>query len=140
MGDSTLSLVALQRWAGQRRVSLDGWRRHLETAAGARARPSQGALRSHRVGDRCELRARLRAHRRQGSGWTWDLVNGSHSLFQRAWYYMHVIADPLDPNTVYVLDVEFLKSTDGGRNFNKVKVPHGDNHGLWIEIGRASGR
>jgi photosystem II stability/assembly factor-like uncharacterized protein len=46
---------------------------------------------------------------------------------------MHVIADPQDANTVYVLDVEFLKSTDGGRNFNKVKVPHGDNHGLWID-------
>ena len=22
---------------------------------------------------------------------------------------------------------------DGGRSFNKVKVPHGDNHGLWID-------
>ncbi len=72
-------------------------------------------------------------YRSDDGGDTWDLVNGSHSLFQRAWYYMHVIADPQDPNTVYVLDVEFLKSTDGGRNFNKVKVPHGDNHGLWID-------
>jgi len=72
-------------------------------------------------------------YRSDDGGDTWDLVNGSHTLFQRAWYYMHVIADPLDPNTVYVLDVEFLKSTDGGRNFNKVKVPHGDNHGLWID-------
>ncbi len=46
---------------------------------------------------------------------------------------MHVIADPQDPNTLYIADVEFFKSTDGGRNFNKVKVPHGDNHGLWID-------
>ena len=46
---------------------------------------------------------------------------------------MHVIADPQDANTVYVADVEFFKSTDGGRSFNKVKVPHGDNHGLWID-------
>ena len=66
-------------------------------------------------------------------GDTWDLVNSSHSLLQRAWYYMHVIADPQDVNTVYVADVEFFKSTDGGRSFNKVKVPHGDNHGLWID-------
>jgi len=72
-------------------------------------------------------------YRSDDGGDTWDLANGSHSLFQRAWYYMHVIADPQDANTVYVLDVEFLKSTDGGRNFNKVKVPHGDNHGLWID-------
>jgi photosystem II stability/assembly factor-like uncharacterized protein len=72
-------------------------------------------------------------YRSDDGGDTWDLVNGSHSLFQRAWYYMHVIADPQDSNTLYVADVEFFKSTDGGRNFNKVKVPHGDNHGLWID-------
>jgi photosystem II stability/assembly factor-like uncharacterized protein len=72
-------------------------------------------------------------YRSDDGGDTWDLVNGSHGLVQRAWYYMHVIADPQDANTVYVADVEFFKSTDGGRNFNKVKVPHGDNHGLWID-------
>ncbi|MGD0211721.1 MAG: hypothetical protein ABSB87_00725 [Terriglobales bacterium] len=72
-------------------------------------------------------------YRSEDGGDTWDLVNSSHSLLQRAWYYMHVTADPQDPNTVYVADVEFFKSTDGGRNFNKVKVPHGDNHGLWID-------
>jgi len=72
-------------------------------------------------------------YRSDDGGDTWDLVNGSHGLLHRPWYYMHVIADPQDANTVYVLDVEFFKSTDGGRNFNKIKVPHGDNHGLWID-------
>lgn len=72
-------------------------------------------------------------YRSDDGGENWDLVNGSHGLFQRAWYYMHVIADPQDSNTLYVADVEFFKSTDGGRNFNKIKVPHGDNHGLWID-------
>ncbi len=72
-------------------------------------------------------------YRSDDGGDTWDLVNGSHGLFQRPWYYMHVIPDPQDANTVYVADVEFFRSTDGGRNFNKIKVPHGDNHGLWID-------
>jgi len=72
-------------------------------------------------------------YRSDDGGDSWDLVNGSHGLVQRAWYYMHVIADPQDANTVYVADVEFFKSTDGGHNFNKIKVPHGDNHGLWID-------
>src|SRR5260370_5495758 len=36
-------------------------------------------------------------------------------------------------NTGYVVDVEVFESTDGGRNLNKIKVPHGDNHGLWID-------
>ena len=72
-------------------------------------------------------------YRSDDGGGTWELVNGDHRLTQRAWYYMHVVADPKDPNTVYVLNVEFHRSSDGGRTFNKIKVPHGDNHGLWID-------
>ena len=72
-------------------------------------------------------------YRTDDGGDTWQLVNGSHDFTQRAWYYMHVIADPQDPDTVYIANVDFHKSTDGGRTFNKVKVPHGDNHGLWID-------
>jgi photosystem II stability/assembly factor-like uncharacterized protein len=72
-------------------------------------------------------------YRSDDGGETWDFVNPSHSLWQRPWYYMHIIADPRDENVVYIMDVEAYKSTDGGHLFNKVKVPHGDNHGLWID-------
>ena len=72
-------------------------------------------------------------YRSDDGGDSWQLVNGSHSLYQRPWYYMHVIADPQNADVLYILDVEFFKSTDGGRTFNKIKVPHGDNHGLWID-------
>ncbi len=72
-------------------------------------------------------------YRSDDGGETWDFVNPSHSLWQRPWYYMHIFADPKDENVVYILDVEAFKSTDGGHLFNKVKVPHGDNHGLWID-------
>jgi photosystem II stability/assembly factor-like uncharacterized protein len=72
-------------------------------------------------------------YRSDDGGDTWQLVNPSHSLIQRPWYYMHIIADPQDPQTVYVMDVDAYRSTDGGRSFNKFKLPHGDNHGLWID-------
>ena len=72
-------------------------------------------------------------YRSDDGGETWDFVNPSHSLWQRPWYYMHIIADPRDENVVYIMDVEAYKSTDGGHLFNKIKVPHGDNHGLWID-------
>jgi len=72
-------------------------------------------------------------YRSDDAGESWQLVNPSHSLWQRPWYYMHVIADPRDENVLYIMNVEAYKSTDGGHLFNKVSVPHGDNHGLWID-------
>jgi photosystem II stability/assembly factor-like uncharacterized protein len=72
-------------------------------------------------------------YRSDDGGDSWQLVNSSHSLVQRPWYYMHVIADPQDAETLYVMNVDAYRSTDGGRTFNKVKIPHGDNHGLWID-------
>ncbi len=72
-------------------------------------------------------------YRSDDGGETWQIVNPSHSLWQRPWYYMHVIADPRDENTLYIMDVEAYKSTDGGHLFNRIHVPHGDNHGLWID-------
>jgi len=72
-------------------------------------------------------------YRSDDGGESWDLVNPSHSLWERPWYYMHIIADPRDENVVYIMDVDAYKSTDGGHLFNKMKVPHGDNHGLWID-------
>ena len=72
-------------------------------------------------------------YRSDDGGETWESINGNRSLWQRSWYYMHIIADPQDPDTVYVANVDFYKSTDGAHTFNKVKVPHGDNHGMWID-------
>jgi photosystem II stability/assembly factor-like uncharacterized protein len=91
------------------------------------------AANSDRVYALIEAKENGGLYRSDDGGDSWDLVNGNRGLVQRAWYYMHVIPDPQDANTLYVADVEFFKSTDGGRNFNKVKVPHGDNHGLWID-------
>ena len=52
------------------------------------------------------------------------------SLRQRAWYYTRIVADPKDEEQVYVLNVRFHKSKDGGKTFQQISVPHGDNHDL----------
>src|SRR5262249_18767017 len=72
-------------------------------------------------------------YRSDDGGTRWQLVNPSRALVQRAFYYTHIFADPKSPETVYVLNVEFVKSTDGGRSFNRIRPPHGDNHALWID-------
>ncbi|HKK12996.1 MAG TPA: hypothetical protein VJ945_09185, partial [Flavobacteriaceae bacterium] len=51
---------------------------------------------------------------------------------QRAWYYTRVYADTKDVDVVYVMNVRYHKSTDGGKTFNSHNAPHGDHHDLWI--------
>ncbi|HUV12204.1 MAG TPA: glycosyl hydrolase, partial [Acidobacteriota bacterium] len=70
--------------------------------------------------------------RSEDGGDTFTKINREHEIRGRAWYYNHVYADPIDENTVYVMNAGFHKSVDGGKNFERVKVPHGDNHDLWI--------
>ncbi|MCM4159103.1 glycosyl hydrolase [Antarcticibacterium flavum] len=68
------------------------------------------------------------------AGMTWERTNEDRKLRQRAFYYTRIYADPKDRETVYVLNVDFWKSTDGGVTFDeKIRVPHGDNHDLWID-------
>ncbi|WP_179344712.1 VPS10 domain-containing protein [Winogradskyella ursingii] len=71
-------------------------------------------------------------YRSDDGGETWNQVNDERDLRQRAWYYTRVYADTEDVNTVYVLNVRYHKSTDGGRNFDTYNAPHGDHHDLWI--------
>lgn len=66
-------------------------------------------------------------------GKTWERVNTTADLRRRPWYYMHIYADPQDNDTVWVLNLQCYKSTDGGKNFSTVPTPHGDTHGLWID-------
>jgi photosystem II stability/assembly factor-like uncharacterized protein len=71
-------------------------------------------------------------YRSDDGGETWTQVNSERKLRQRAWYYTRVYADTKDINTVYVLNVSYHKSTDGGRTFGNYRAPHGDHHDLWI--------
>ena len=70
--------------------------------------------------------------RSRDGGDTWEKTNESRDLRQRAWYYTRIYADPKDEDTVYVVNVRFHKSKDGGKTFSTIAVPHGDNHDLWI--------
>ena len=70
--------------------------------------------------------------RSDDAGRTWRRTNEDRRLRQRAWYYTHVYADPKNADVVYVLNVQFFRSHDGGRTFTRIATPHGDNHDLWI--------
>ena len=79
------------------------------------------------VGDKTGL------YRSEDYGARWVQVSSNRDLMHRPWYYTHVFADPCDAETVYVLNLQMWKSTDGGSSFGEILTPHGDNHDLWID-------
>jgi photosystem II stability/assembly factor-like uncharacterized protein len=72
-------------------------------------------------------------YRSDDYGATWQKLTDKQDLRYRPWYYSHLIADPVDPDTIYVMNLGAWKSTDGGKTFEQIPTPHGDNHDLWID-------
>jgi photosystem II stability/assembly factor-like uncharacterized protein len=70
--------------------------------------------------------------RSDDAGETWAQVSAQPTLITRPFYYTNITADPTNADVVYVGAEGFWKSTDGGRAFQRVSTPHGDNHDLWI--------
>jgi photosystem II stability/assembly factor-like uncharacterized protein len=71
--------------------------------------------------------------RSDDGGETWERTNDERKLRQRAFYYTRIYADPEDEDRVYVLNTAFYRSDDAGETFGRtLRVPHGDNHDLWI--------
>ena len=71
-------------------------------------------------------------YRSDDAGKTWSKMNDDRNLRQRAWYYSKIYADTKDEDMVYVMNVSYHKSKDGGRTFATYNAPHGDHHDLWI--------
>ena len=71
--------------------------------------------------------------RSDDGGTNFTRINSERKIRQRAWYFSRIYADTKDANTVYVLNVEFHKSTDGGKTFKTIGTPHGDHHDFWID-------
>ncbi|MFK7808654.1 MAG: WD40/YVTN/BNR-like repeat-containing protein [Saprospiraceae bacterium] len=70
--------------------------------------------------------------RSDDGGKTWAKTNDERKLRQRAWYYSRIYADTQDEDKVYVMNVRYHQSKDGGKSFKSFGTPHGDHHDLWI--------
>ena len=70
--------------------------------------------------------------RSDDAGLTWIKTNSERKLRQRAWYYTKIFADTQDEDRIYVMNVRYHRSKDGGKTFETYNAPHGDHHDLWI--------
>ncbi len=71
--------------------------------------------------------------RSEDGGATWMRVSDDRNVRQRAFYYSRITADPRDKDVIYITNVRFYRSADGGKTFKSIRQPHGDNHDLWID-------
>lgn len=74
--------------------------------------------------------------RSDNGGVSWERLTDHPDLRQRPWYYMHLFADPIDPETLYVLNLGVWVSHDGGEHFRETPAPFVDNHDLWLDPAR----
>jgi photosystem II stability/assembly factor-like uncharacterized protein len=71
--------------------------------------------------------------RTDDGGDTWTLTSDDVRLFARAYYYMHIVADPSVADRVYVAAEELFVSEDAGKSFEEVPCHYDDHHDLWID-------
>ena len=72
-------------------------------------------------------------YRSDDAGKTWARINQDRALLQRAWYYCRIYADTQNDDKVWVMNVSYGVSKDGGKTFELKNAPHGDHHDLWID-------
>ena len=72
-------------------------------------------------------------YRSDDAGKTWARLNQDRALLQRAWYYCRIYADTQNEDKVWVMNVSYGVSKDGGKTFELKNAPHGDHHDLWID-------
>jgi len=71
-------------------------------------------------------------YRSADQGRTFEQVSSDESIRTRPFYYGNIDVDPQDPDVVYSMATLNKKSVDGGRTWERLPVPHEDNHDMWI--------
>lgn len=65
-------------------------------------------------------------------GASFKQVSSHNGIRSRPFYYTNLRVDPKNPDVLYSLATGYFKSVDGGKSWKRMRVPHGDNHDMWI--------
>lgn len=65
-------------------------------------------------------------------GKSFELVSTESSIRTRPFYYANIEVDPKNADVVYAMATRNMKSVDGGKTWERLRPPHGDNHDMWI--------
>ena len=65
-------------------------------------------------------------------GRSFEQVSSESSIRARPFYYGNIDVDPKNPDILYAMATRNMKSVDGGKTWEGLPPPHGDNHDMWI--------
>lgn len=65
-------------------------------------------------------------------GESFKQISSHKGIRTRPFYYTNLTVNPKDPNMIYAMATGYYKSVDGGKNWDRLSPPHGDNHDMWI--------
>lgn len=71
-------------------------------------------------------------YRSDDRGESWELLSDTSGIMNRPFYFTNITADPKNPDKVYVGNVRYWVSGDGGKTFKRRRVTHADVHDLWV--------
>jgi photosystem II stability/assembly factor-like uncharacterized protein len=71
-------------------------------------------------------------YRSDDRGESWVQVTDFQPIRNRPFYYCNLEAHPHDPDILWGMAEGYYKSTDGGKTWTSQRVPHGDNHDMWV--------
>ncbi|MBD3616353.1 MAG: hypothetical protein HUJ22_07250 [Gracilimonas sp.] len=71
-------------------------------------------------------------YRSNDRGESWEQTSNKEEIMSRPFYFTNITAHPKNPDMVYVGNVRYWVSTDGGETFERRPVTHADVHDLWI--------
>jgi photosystem II stability/assembly factor-like uncharacterized protein len=71
-------------------------------------------------------------YRSDDGGVSFQVASTFAQIITRPFYYTTITADPKNADVLYAGSEGYFKSTDAGKTWQPMRVPHGDNHDMWI--------
>ncbi|MCE7995348.1 MAG: hypothetical protein HEP71_25445 [Roseivirga sp.] len=71
-------------------------------------------------------------YRSDDRGASWEFVSDNRNLTNRPFYYTNIYANPQNEDVIFNSALRFQRSDNGGKKWTGIRVPHGDNHDVWI--------
>ncbi|MBT8181052.1 MAG: hypothetical protein KJO53_05635 [Eudoraea sp.] len=65
-------------------------------------------------------------------GKTFEQISDEKKIRTRPFYYTNIKVDPNNPDVIYSMATDYMKSIDRGKTWTELTSPHSDNHDMWI--------